>query len=95
MRARLWSCTSCTVQKHGSTSDGSKDPWELSLNAPGSSGLEVNRFPGMLSSSIDSRRRREREMRELLAGQVWQPGAHREEIRSVLSAITDMMALSP
>ncbi|WP_157040554.1 hypothetical protein [Polaromonas naphthalenivorans] len=49
----------------------------------------------MLSSSIDSRRRREREMRELLAGQVWQPGAHREEIRSVLSAITDMMALSP
>ena len=46
-------------------------------------------------------------MRELLAGQVGQPlflgfasqvrqpGAHREEIRSVLSAITNMMALSP
>lgn len=35
----------CTVQKHGVTSDGSKDPRELSLNAPVSSGLEVNRFP--------------------------------------------------
>lgn len=40
---------SCTVQNHGSTSDGSKDPWELTLNAPGSSGLEVNRFPGMVT----------------------------------------------
>ena len=30
---------------HGATSDGSKNLRELTLNAPVSSGLEVNRFP--------------------------------------------------
>ena len=61
----------------------------------------------MLTSSVDSRSRREREICELLAGQVnrlmfpgfagqaRQPCAPRQEIRSVLAAITDKMKFNP
>lgn len=81
---------SCTVQKHGSAfrhADGSKDPPELTLKASGSTGFDANRYPGQAGRWWLSRMR-------------W-PGAHRQqrpgrqEIRSALAAITDMMALSP
>jgi hypothetical protein len=49
----------CTVQMHGATSDGSKDPRELTLNAPVSSGLEVNRFPAGCPPAEERRSRQD------------------------------------
>lgn len=49
----------CTVQMHEATSDGSKDPWELTLNALVSSRLEVNRFPAGCLPTEERRRRQD------------------------------------